>query len=203
MWGDYLLCSLLLHRLFPVAAYFSFSWTLVLDIVRYSRNWSLNSCQPLPWVLLWLSFAIWKTNKKQLIERSKWLTAFGIPERNLSGTQVYPKADWLILFFFSFPSFSSHLLQFLSVPQKIVPPLHTSPNKPISNFMQADQHLLITFLPFLINGSVMSQWTFRIGWYYMPFCYWLTWRWWQNHFSCPCLSFLISKTLLTCSVISW
>lgn len=87
VWGDWLLCSLFLYRLLPVSAYFSFSWTLVLDIVWYSRDWSLNICQPLPWVLPSLSYAIWKTNMKQLTGRSKSLSAFGIPERNLSGAQ--------------------------------------------------------------------------------------------------------------------
>lgn len=42
----------------------------------------------------------------------------------------------------------------------------------------------------------MAQWRFGTGWYYTIFCYWPTGWWWWNHFSHPCLSFRVSKTLL-------
>lgn len=100
-----------------MSAYFSFSWTLVLNIVRYSRDWYLNSCQPLPWVLLWLLLCYLKNKYETIRRKIKITQCFWNPESSLALRHI-PKADWPFhfSFFFFFPVSS----QFLSVPQKIV-----------------------------------------------------------------------------------
>lgn len=181
IWGGWLLCSLLLHRLLPVPAYFSFSWTLVLNIVRYSRSWSLNSCQPLPWVLPWLSCAIWKTNLKQLTGRSKSLNVSSPWEASVwcSGGSQRLNGFFPLLFPFS-----------LFFPSLFFPIMGKQNNV---KFMWAKQlkicegkgfPLHIHSLLFAISAqwSAMAQRILRIGGCCVPLrCCW-------SHCCCLCLS---------------
>lgn len=149
VWAGWLLCSLLLHRLLPASASFSFF---------------LDTCA-------WHCLIFYKL-------------VFEQPATPL-GTVL---AFWCCLkTFYLFPSLlcplSSLLLFFLFL---------------LSCSISVDYIFAISD-----SGSAVAQWTFRRGWYYMPFYYWPTRWWWWNHFSSPCLSFLISKTLLICSGISW
>lgn len=167
-----------------MSAYFSFSWTLVLNIVRYSRDWYLNSCQPLPWVLLWLLLCYLKNKYETIRRKIKITQCFWNPESSLALRHI-PKADWP--FHFSFFFFSCFF------------PISLCPaedcffiflqNKPMSYIIQADQ--LKTFqgrsfpfhicsLHFCHPSSVSLSWSYEHSWSGGSTCYYIALCWWPT-----------------------